>query len=114
MEPVRLAVLPLNDAKSLQDQLAKKGIQLTLNHNDQTCTRGCTVTVEVLGNEKDIPLIAQTYQDNFKELTEGHDVNWEAANSVFDPSKETAICPACASEFSTTNKECPDCGLFLG
>ena len=114
MEPIRIAVLPLQDAKSLQDDLSKRNIEIVLNHNDQTCTRGCSVTVEVLGHEKDIPIIAQTYQDNFQKLTEGHEVNWEAANAVFDPTQEKAICPACAYEFSTTESECPDCGLVLG
>lgn len=111
MEPVRLAVLPLTDAKSLQDQLAKKGIELVLNHNEQTCTRGCTITVEVMGHEKDIEVIAQTYQDNFKKLTDGHEVNWEVANSIFDPSAEEVTCPACAHKFKPTSSECPDCGL---
>lgn len=114
MEPLRIAVLPLNDAKSLQDDLAKENVEIILNHNEKTCTRGCTVTVEVLGYEKDIPKIAEIYQNNYKKLTEGHEVNWDVANSVFDPNKSTATCPACGTEFSTSSSECPDCGLFLG
>jgi len=114
MEPIRLAVLPLVDAKGLQDQLKTKGIDLVLNHNDQTCTRGCTVTVEVLGYEKDVEVIAKTYQENYQKLTDGHEVNWEVANSVFDSSQESATCPACGHGFSTTLSECPDCGLVIG
>lgn len=114
MEPLRIAVLPLNDAKNLQDDLQKVGVELVLNHNEQTCTRGCTITVEVLGYEKDLPQIIEVYESNYKKLAEGHDVNWEVANAVFDPNKSTAICPACGHEFATTHTECPECGLFLG
>lgn len=114
MEPIRLAVMPLTDAKEFQDQLQKKGVEIILNHNEQTCTRGCTVTVEVLGHEKDIEIIAKSYQENYQKLTEGHEVNWEVANSVFDPSAESATCPACGHSFSTSQSECPDCGLVIG
>ncbi len=114
MEQVRLAVMPLSDAKEFQDQLKSKGVELILNHNEKTCTRGCTVTVEVLGYEKDIEVIARAYQDNYQKLTEGHEVNWEIANSVFDPNQESATCPACGHHFSTNLSECPDCGLVIG
>ena len=58
MEPIRLAVMPLTDAKIFQDDLQKEGIDIVLNHNAQTCTRGCTVTVEVLGHVKDLEKIS--------------------------------------------------------
>ncbi len=114
MDLIRLVVLPLAEAKSLQDDLHKQGVELVLNHNEQTCTRGCAVTVEVMGYQKDLEIVSKTYHDNYKKLTEGLDVNWEAANSVFDSSKDEAICPACSFKFSTSHIECPDCGLVLG
>ena len=114
MEPLRIAVMPLAEAKAFQDDLLKEGVELVLNHNEQTCSRGCSVTVEVLGYEKDLPKIVEKYENNYKKLLDGLDVNWEAVNSVFDPNKATATCPACATEFATTNTECPECGLFLG
>lgn len=114
MNLIPIAVLPLQDAKDFQRQLSDKGVEISLNHNDQTCTRGCAITVEVHGAEKDLPIIAKTYQENFQKLTEGHEIDWNALNAVFDPSKETAVCPACSFEFSTSKKECPDCGLVLG
>ena len=114
MDQIRIAVLPLQDAKNFQKDLNNKGIEISLNHDDQTCTRGCAITVEIMGYEKDLPVIAQMYQENFQKMTEGHDVNWEAVNSVFDTSKEIATCPACSFEFSTNKTECPDCGLVLG
>jgi len=114
MDQLTIAVLPLQDAKNLQNDLQKQGVEISLNHNEQTCTRGCAITVEVLGFEKDLPIISKIYQENFQKMTEGHDVNWEAVNSVFDTSKDTAVCPACSFEFSTSKSECPDCGLVLG
>lgn len=113
MEPIRLAVMPLTDAKTFQDDLLKDGIEIVLNHNEQTCTRGCSVTVEVLGYEKDLESISKKYQDNYQQLTDGHDVNWEVANSVFDSNAAEATCPACGFLFSTAKSECPDCGLVI-
>lgn len=114
MELIRLAVMPLNEAKALQDQLKKSNIEVVLNHNEESCTRGCTITVEVNGKKEDAPLIAQIYHDNFKKMTEGHDVNWEAIDSVFDPSAEQVVCPACTHKFTPSGPDCPDCGLSLG
>lgn len=114
MKMIKIAILPLQEAKTLQDQLQQRHIELKLDHNDATCTRGCSVTVEVLGYEKDLPEIAKVYNENYMKLLEGHDVNIEALNSVFDPSKSKATCPACATEFSTKLTECPECGLVLG
>ena len=68
MEPLRIAVMPINEAKSFQDDLQKEGIDLVLNHNEKTCTRGCSVTVEVLGYEKDLPKIIEKYESNYKKL----------------------------------------------
>jgi hypothetical protein len=114
MQMVKMAVMPLQEAKSFQDQLKSKGIEIKLDHNEQTCTRGCTVTVEVHGQEKDLPVIAQVYQENYAKLLEGHEVNFEVMNSVYDPNQEQATCPACGTDFSTKLTECPECGLVLG
>jgi rRNA maturation endonuclease Nob1 len=114
MEMIKLAVMPLQEAKNFQDQLKEKGVTIRLEHNEKTCTRGCTVTVEVLGREQDLPIVAEVYQNNFAKLLNGHEVNLDIINSVFDPSKETAICPACGTSFATSSTECPECGLVLG
>lgn len=111
MELIRFAIMPLAEAKTLQDQLQKEGVEIVLNHNDQTCTRGCTVTVEVTGRQEDVPLVSKIYHENFKKLTEGLEVNWEALDSVFDPNADKVTCPACTFEFVPTSSECPDCGL---
>lgn len=113
MEMIKIAVLPLMEAKSLQDQLRTHNVDIKLEHNELTCTRGCSVTVELHGKEADLPIISKIYHENFLKLLEGHDVNLEAMNSVYDPSKNVATCPACATEFSTDSSECPECGLVF-
>ncbi|MCT4641737.1 MAG: zinc ribbon domain-containing protein [Bacteriovoracaceae bacterium] len=111
MELKTITVMPLEDAKKFQEQMAKNNVELVLDHNEQSCTRGCAVTVEVLAYEKDFEMIAKIYQDNYKKLTEGLQVDWEQALSVFDPSASTVTCPACGHVFKPDGPDCPDCGL---
>lgn len=113
MNLIRFAIMPLTEAKSLQDQLKKEGIDIVLNHNEQTCTRGCTVTVEVTGKEDDASKVAEIYHQNFKKLTEGMDINWEAIDSIYDPEASEVTCPACSFKFDPAQGECPDCGLVF-
>lgn len=109
-----IAVMPLQEAKTLKEQLAAQGIEIELNHSKQTCTSGCTVTVEVHANGFDIPNIIKFMDDEFKSLIESGDFNLENLNQTFDPNQETATCPACSFQFSTQLSECPDCGLAFG
>ncbi len=44
-----------------------------------------------------------TIDESFAKSLEGHDVDLELLNSVFDPSQEKAVCPACGFEFSTSS-----------
>ena len=106
--------MSLNEAKNIQEGLKSKGVEIQLNHNEKTCTRGCSVTVEVHAKEADLPVIKSYLAENFAKSLEGHDVDLEALNAVYDPSQEKAICPACGHEFSTKSPACPDCGLNLG
>ena len=113
MDLVKIAVMGLNEAKQFQKDCSAKGIELVLNHDDASCTRGCAVTVEVHAKETDLPVVQEIYSSNYMKLLEGHDVDPETLNAVFDPSAESATCPACGHTFSTTNSECPDCGLMF-
>lgn len=110
---IHLAVMDLNEAKTLKERLLKEGIELVLNHDGATCTRGCRVTVEVSVAEKDFQktkdLMAQEHLKNL----EGHDYNFDLLNNVFDPSSEWATCPACGTVFSTGLTICPECELSL-
>ena len=101
----------LDEAKTFQNKLKRINIELILNHNDQNCTRGCSVTVELLAKESDIPKIQSVYADEYQKMLQGHDVNYEQMNAVFDPQAEQVVCPACGFKFSPTKNQCPDCGL---
>lgn len=114
MEYLKIAILPLVEAKDLEKKLKERGIELRLDHNEATCRRGCTVTVEVWAKEGDLAQVKQAFDENFANMLEGHEVDWDRLNQVFDPTKESAMCPACGHEFPTTEGACPDCGLHLG
>ncbi len=111
MNLVRLGTMPLEEAKTLQQQLATRGVEAHLDHNAHTCTRGCTVTVEVLIPENALPVVQATLKEQYQKLTQGLKVKWELLGEVFDPSREEATCPACGTRFSTKAPQCPDCGL---
>lgn len=114
MDYLKIAILPLVEAKSAEAGLKEKGIDIRLDHNEQTCRRGCSVTVEMWAKEVDLPAIRDYFTANFLNSLEGHEVDLKQLDQVFDPSKEKAICPACGFEFSTDKSECPDCGLGMG
>lgn len=114
MELIRMGVMALNEAKQFQKECSEKGIELVLNHDDQTCTRGCAITVEIHGQEKDLPVIQKIFSERYAKLLEGHDINIDQMNAVYDPNLENATCPACGTQFSTSSTECPECGLCLG
>lgn len=111
MDLISIGVMGLNDAKLFQKKLQEQGVELVLNHNEQNCTRGCAVTVELLAKEQDLPTIQSAYAAEFKNSLAGHDVNFEQMNAVFDPNAEKVTCPACGFEFKPDGTQCPDCGL---
>ena len=110
-ELLRLGTMKLDEAKSLQRVLAQEGVELVLDHNDHTCTRGCSVTVELLVAPEGLPIVQRVMKAQFEGLSEGNDVRWELLQEVFDPNQEVATCPACGTKFSTVSKTCPGCGL---
>lgn len=113
MELIPLGVMGLNDAKAFQKKLKESGIELVLNHNEASCTRGCAVTVELMGRESDIVAIQKAYQAEYQKSLQGHDVDFNQMAAVFDPSAEEVTCPACGHRFKPEGSECPDCGLMF-
>jgi len=110
-ELLRLGTMKLDEAKSLQRVLEKEGVNLVLDHNDHTCTRGCAVTVELLVAPQELDAVKGVMQSEFEKLSEGTAVNWDLLGQVFDPAKSDATCPACGTSFATSLGSCPDCGL---
>lgn len=111
MSKIIIGTMGIEEAKKIQDDLAQQDINIYLDHNPTTCTRGCSVTVEVACDETSISNVAEYFQKNFKNMAQDQMVNWELMNEVFDPNQEMATCPACGTKFRTTNTECPECGL---
>ena len=113
MDLIPLGVMGLNDAKLFQKKLKDQGIDLVLNHNEASCTRGCAVTVELLAKQTDLPTIQAAYQAEFEKSLQGHEVNFKQISEVFDPGADKVTCPACGHEFKPDGNECPDCGLMF-
>jgi len=113
-EKFHLATLPVAAAEALKSKLALAGIDIALIHNEQSCKSGCAVQVEVWSHPDDVAEIARIAEAersaHYQEV--GYDPS--LANSVFDPSREEATCPACGTNFATTLTSCPDCGLSFG
>ena len=107
-----LGIMGLADADRLGYMMKDKGVTIEKLFNKATCSSGsCGASVEVWYYKEDKQLVLRTLEEH-RELQLSHlGVESDIESSVYDPSKETAICPACGHEFSTTNTECPDCGL---
>lgn len=115
MNEVLIGVMDLQEAKNHQYSLRAKGVELELRSNPKTCSTGsCKVTVEVWGSESDVALIQQHFQSDYLKHVKGHEPDFEALSSVFDPTKEMVVCQACGTKFSPQMTECPDCGLCYG
>jgi hypothetical protein len=114
---LHLTVMPLHDAKDLQRALKDKGVEIILNHDKKTCSSGgCQTTVELLvePTEANLQIVGEYFKAHYSKILNGHEINWKAMESVYDPSQESAVCPACGESFSTKLTECPSCGLVLG
>lgn len=111
MEEMFLGVMDLQEAKNHQYRLKALGINLSLKTNDQTCTSGCKVTVEVWGREEDRESLTKHFQSDYLKHVQGHVPNFEHLSAVFDPTAAEVICQACGTKFAPTASECPDCGL---
>lgn len=106
-----ITVMGLQEAHNHEIKLKEMGIKLRLKTNPQTCTRGCKVTVEVWGEEKDKEYLGRYFSDDLLRSLDAEKINFEALNAVYDPSLGEVVCQACGFQFSSTLSECPDCGL---
>jgi hypothetical protein len=110
MSRVKLGILGLEEAKRLALKGKRQGLDIILEHNDQTCSRGCAVTVEIWGSAEQAHQISEFLNEDFKTHAKG-EVNWSQTQEVVDLSLPEAICPACGTKFKTELSQCPDCGL---
>ncbi len=111
MEEIFIGVMDLQEAKNHEIQLKLKGVQISLKTNGATCTRGCKVTVEVWGHEKDGDILQSYFKQDYLKHVKGHEPDFDSLMQVFDPSSPEVICQACGAKFKPEANECPDCGL---
>lgn len=112
---VPFAVIEVNEAKRMLEVMAQRGVELEIRHNDATCRTGCKAVVEVWVKTEDLPALIEYIRDKNVQVVEAEGVEFDKdiVNSVYDPESKTAVCPACGTEFSTSEKECPECGLVF-
>lgn len=111
---ILIGTFEIGEAKGYKRELEEKGISIDLRANEQTCTKGCKVIVELWGDAKDVEALSNFFSDLKMKQLEGHDINLELLNEVYDPNAEEVTCQACGAKFSPTLSECPECGLFYG
>ena len=112
---VLLGVIDYAEAKRIQARLEERGVRLRLKNNPETCSSGgCKPTVEIFALETDLAKVQEFFAEEKQRSLDGLDFDPQRESLVFDPEQEKATCPACGTVFSTTSKECPDCGLCFG
>jgi hypothetical protein len=98
---------------SIELALANQGVTIEINVQPETCGKGCTPMADVFADEADIPKVRDFFAAERKRTHGDIDSAADQLNQVFDTSKEDATCPACGTQFKTSAKECPDCGLVF-
>ncbi|MBF0442015.1 MAG: hypothetical protein HQK54_08935 [Oligoflexales bacterium] len=108
---IKIGTTGLTKAEKIKGAMRQHGIRLEILLDKEHCGRGCDMRVELWGRAEDIPAIQEIMAKEYANSLDGLEYDPETINQVFDPEKETAICPACGHEFSTKSEECPECGL---
>lgn len=110
-EKVLVGKMPYEQALRLRSKLAERGVAVDTAHNGATCNKGCSIELEVWCPEADLQELVAVLKDDQERTMAGLDFDPSVVGATFDVSLETATCPACATEFSTSLRQCPDCGL---
>ncbi|MFW7377515.1 MAG: hypothetical protein ACOH5I_01750 [Oligoflexus sp.] len=107
----RIGIFPLAQAERLISLAAEDGITVEKFHNQQTCRSGCSITVELWAHTEDLEAIGKIWAKDQQRNYIGLEFDPQQVQQVYDPNNDSAVCPACGTEFSTALTECPDCGL---
>src|SRR4051812_47655579 len=100
------------EARRLRGHLEDLGIEVFLRTDPAECnTKNCSPKIELHVMSRDLEKVKAFLQTEHSKSIDGLEINPQWLQEVFDTSKDTAICPACGTSFSTTARECPDCGL---
>ena len=110
-EKVLLGTAPVVIANRYRDLLATESIDIALAYNASTCKTGCSHTMEIWAEAKDVEHVVAFIQKDSSRNFAGLEFDPSVVTQVFDTSKDEAQCPACGTLFKTSATECPDCGL---
>ena len=106
-----LGIVPASDADILASQLSKSGVMITTIFNHSSCKGGCAPSKEIWAHPDDVGFIQKFMVERHQQSLKDMGVDLDQINQVFDPSKPTAVCPACGTTFSTSLTQCPECEL---
>ncbi len=110
-EMVNIRKGPVMQMKELQVILERQGIP-SLAVKDSGCGKGCCGTDLILQvRMSDVQEVMAILEKDHVRSTALSDHDTTHAGAVFNTAAENATCPACGCSFSTTQPECPDCGL---
>ena len=103
------------EIKSLQRLLAASGIDSLVTGVDSSdCAKSCcrSAAFDLNVRREDFIAAAEVVEREFCRSTglTARDVS-EQAEAVYDQRLVRVSCPACGSEFATSEKTCPHCGL---
>lgn len=103
---------PLAEMKYLKNLLASENIPALVFGEDDSCGKGCCgsdfyLQIKVADGDESMEVLAK----EFKRTTalDSHDLS--NVHAVFDTGVAKSTCPACGTQFSTSECTCPDCGL---
>ncbi len=110
-EKTLFGIIPAGEADIVAKHLAQEGIDVVAITNHSTCKTGCSPSKEIWVHPDDVATIQRVLHSRHMRTLEGMGADLELINQVFDPGQATAICPACGTEFSTKESQCPECEL---
>ena len=102
------------EIKSLQRLLAANGIDSLMAGADADCSKGCcrSAAFDLNVRREDYASAAEVVEQEFCRST-GLDALTisEQPEAVYDERLVRTRCPGCGSEFASSERTCPDCGL---
>ncbi len=111
---VLVGVADQKEARRLRGHLEDLGVEVFLRTDPADCASGsCSTKIELHVLAEDLEKVRDFLRVEHAKSMDGLEVNPEWLEQVYDPTKATANCPACGTTFSTTLRECPDCGLVF-
>jgi hypothetical protein len=111
---VLVGVADQNEARRLRGHFEDLGVEVFLRTDPAECGTGkCSTKIELHVLQRDLEKVRAFLRAEQSKSLEGLEIRPEWLEHVYDPTQESATCPACGTSFSTKSVECPDCGLVF-